>query len=438
MYRALSVLRISPATCVDSLLYILPYLSISPLIAMNHSQALVATPHERCLTAILQFLKDNGFHHSFEALQSESKKEWTAPLEGEQDALVNALMAYDERRNAFKHKATSDADAMIDRAINGLKLAPDLAASHCSLTLTPHSANITTVKWQHSASSALLASGGVDKVVKVTDIASGDVVNAIPVLGPVLSMDFSKSQPDLLLVGCMNGDVLLLDLTQTPPILLKTHEHTKYVIAVEFAPDGASFASASHDGTVVTYTRSAVTGAFALHHRWEYRNAVETVAWLSSSVLCVAPREDNYLHLMHVPSRTEQARVNMNLTGDDHVSFSAMNIAASPDASLLAVATDQHRLIVLAAGTPIQVRNYWGLQNDGYSTPRVSWSRSGRFVYVSQQDASVCVYDASEGKSVGVLRGHDTNVRDVDCHPFKDLVATASFDRTVRVWKADD
>ena len=422
---------------------------------MNHAQALVATPHERCLTAILQFLKDQGLHDTFEVLQVESKKEWTDALEGEGDALVSALMAYDERRNAFKLKATTDADARVDSAVNALKLVADLPATHCSSTLTPHSANITTVKWQPSPSTTLVASGGVDKVVKVTDTTTGDVVNAIPVPGPILSMDFSRTHPDWLLVGCMNGDVLLLDLTQTPPILMRAHDHSKYVIAVEFAPDGASFASASHDGTVAIYTRtvspstssssppspsssnsaSPQAAPFTLHHRLEYRNAIETLTWLSPTLLCIAPREDNYLHVIDAPARVEASKVNMNLTGDDHVSFSAMNIALSPDHTLLAVATDQHRLLILLAGTNIQVRNYWGLQNDGYSTPRVGWSRGGRYVYVSQQDASVCVYDVSEGRNAGVLRGHDVNVRDVDVHPFQDLVATASFDRTVKLWQ---
>ena len=418
---------------------------------MNHTQALVATPHERCLTAILQFLKDQGLHETFEVLQVESKKEWTDALEGEGDALISALMAYDERRLAFKQKATTDADARADRAINALKLVTDAPATHSSLTLTPHSANVTTVKWQPSPHSTLLASGGVDKTVKVTDTSSGETVNAIPVPGPILSMDFSRAQPDWLLVGCMNGDVLLLDLTLTPPTLMKAHDHSKYVVAVEFAPDGASFASASHDGTVAIYTRTAAAAAasasppsspsssqpapFTLHHRLEYRNSIETLTWLSSTLLCLAPREDNYLHIIDAPTRVESSKINLNLTGDDHVSFSAMNIALSPDGSLLAIATDQHRLLVLLAGTAIQVRNYWGLQNDGYSTPRVGWSRGGKYVYVSQQDVSVCVYDVSEGKRVGVLRGHDVNVRDVDAHPFQDLVATASFDRSVKVWQ---
>ena len=420
---------------------------------MNHSQALVATPNDRCLTAILQFLKDQGLQDTFACLQRESKVEWSDALEGEGDALLNALMAYDERRRAFKQKATNDTDARVDAAINALKLSHDLPTTHCTSTLTPHSANITTVRWQPLPTSTLLASGGVDKVVKVTDAATGDTVNAIPVPGPILSLAFSRVQPDLLLVGCMNGDVLLLDLTAHPPLQLRAHDHSKYVVAVQFAPDGHSFASASHDGTVALYTRnpSASTSAtsppssptsapippFALHHRLEYRNPVESLAWLDSSVLCVAPREDNYLHLVHCPTRVEQSKVNMNLTGDDHVSFSAMHLALSPDGTLLAVATDQHRLLLLAAGTGIQVRNFWGLQNDGYSTPRVAWSQSGKFVYVSQQDASVCVYDASEGRSVAVLKGHDTNVRDVDCHPFNDLVATGSFDRTVKVWSGD-
>lgn len=404
---------------------------------MNHSQALIATPHERCLTAILQFLKDQGLHSTFDTLQVESRKEYTDTLEGDNDVLVNALMAYDERRNAFKQKAVTEVDAKVDRIVNLLKLVPDLPCTHSTLTLTPHSANITTVKWQPHPTSSLLASGGVDKVVKVTNIDTGDLVNAIPVTGPILCMDFSRIAPNILLVGCMNGDTLLIDLTTTPPILQQQHDHTKYVMAVEFSPDGLSFASASHDGTLALYTAPTPTSPFTLHHKFEYRNPIETFCWLSSTLLCVAPREDNHLHIITPSLRRETATVNMNVTGDDHVSFSAMNVALSPDGGLLAVATDQHRLIVMAAGTVVQVRNYWGLQNDGYSTPRVGWSRGGKYVYVSQQDASVSVYDVSEGKNVGVLRGHETNVRDVDVHPFHDWAATGSFDRTIKVWKAD-
>ena len=430
---------------------------------MNHTQALAPTPRDRCLTVVLQFLKDSGLTDTLDCLQQESRREWTEPLEGDEDALVTALMSHDERRNAFKKAATTEADALVDRAINALKLSQDRAALHSALTLTPHAANITTVKFQPSASSSLLASGGVDKTVYITDVSTGETRNVIAVTAPVLSLDWNRGGNDgLLLIGCMNGEVLLTDIARSPPVLQRCRDHSKYVIAVKFAPDGRMFASASHDGIVCIYlldaaqTAVSVTSAslpaadsdteaastassppFALHHRLEYRNAVESAVWLSSSLLLVAPREDNYLHIVSAAARTEHQRVNMNLTGDDHVSFSAMHCALSPDGSLLAVATDQHRLLILAASSPIQVRNYWGLQNDGYSTPRLCWSKEGRFVYVSQQDASVCCYDVSEGRAVGVLRGHEVNVRDVDCHPFQDLLATASFDRTIRVWKAD-
>ena len=409
---------------------------------MNHSQALSSTPQDRCLLAILQFLKDSGLTETLTTLQHESHRQHSDPLPGDENLLLTALMHFDERRNAFKTKALTDDETRVETALNALKLTDESVATHEVAELTPHASNITTVKWQPLPTSSLLASGGVDKTVYVTDTERRETRNAIPLTAPVLTLDWCRTagSENLLLAGCMNGDCCLLDIDATPPVRQRVHDHTKYVVGVKWSPDGRMFATASHDCTVCIYTYNptdpAATDAATLHHRFEYRNPVESLVWLSDTLLCLSPREDNYLHVVDAVTRTTQQKVNMNLTGDDHVSFSAMHTAVSPDRTLVAVATDQHRLLVLLAGSAVQVRNYWGLQNDGYSTPRVCWSRCGRYVYVTQQDVSVCCYDVSEGRCAGVLRGHDTNVRDVDCHAYRDELSTCSFDRTIKLWSS--
>ena len=406
---------------------------------MNHTQALSSTPQDRCLLAILQYLKDAGLNDTLATLQRESHRQHTDPLPGDENVLLTALMHFDERRNAFKTKALTDDETRVETALNALKLTDDQPVTHETAQLTPHSANITVVKWQPLPNSSLLASGGVDKTVYVTDTERKETRSVIPLTAPILALDWCRTpgSEHLLLAGCMNGDCCLLSIDASPPMRQRVHDHTKWVMGAKWAPDGRMFATASHDCTVCIYTYSPSatdTPACALHHRFEYRNPVESLVWLSDTTLCLSPREDNYLHIVDAAARTELRRANMNLTGDDHVSFSALHSALSPDGTLLAVATDQHRLLVLLAGSAVQVRNYWGLQNDGYSTPRLCWSRCGRYVYVTQQDVSVCAYDVSEGRAAGVLRGHDTNVRDVDCHPHRDELATCSFDRTIKLW----
>ena len=46
----------------------------------------------------------------------------------------------------------------------------------------------------------------------------------------------------------------------------------------------------------------------------------------------------------------------MNANGDDHVSFSAMDVRCSPDGKLVAVSTDKDRIIILETGSEQQVR----------------------------------------------------------------------------------
>lgn len=52
--------------------------------------------------------------------------------------------------------------------------------------------------------------------------------------------------------------------------------------------------------------------------------------------------------------KKEVERVNMNALGDDHVSFSARQLAASPDGRLLLVSTDGPRILLLRTqGAPL-------------------------------------------------------------------------------------
>lgn len=46
----------------------------------------------------------------------------------------------------------------------------------------------------------------------------------------------------------------------------------------------------------------------------------------------------------------------------------------------------------------------------------------------------VYVYHVGSAKVVAVLSGHSVNVRDMAYDPTRNLLATCSFDKTVKVW----
>jgi hypothetical protein len=66
-------------------------------------------------------------------------------------------------------------------------------------------------------------------------------------------------------------------------------------------------------------------------------------------------RDDNYLHYIDCETWVE-TKVNMNANGDDHVSFTVLDLARSPgDERFLLAATDKSRHIVFRTGTSAQV-----------------------------------------------------------------------------------
>lgn len=76
------------------------------------------------------------------------------------------------------------------------------------------------------------------------------------------------------------------------------------------------------------------------------------------------------------------------------------------------------------------------MKNDAYGTPRNCWSSHGSHVYSTSQDNSVYGWDIGTEKVVSVMKGHTSMVRDLVSHRDSDfnMLATASYDKTVRLW----
>jgi WD40 repeat protein len=281
-------------------------------------------------------------------------------------------------------------------------------------------------------------------------------------------------------------------------------DHKKFVVVGRWSTDGRHYATGSHDGSVNVYaaaTAAATAGAdnakansgvvWQRVARFDFTGPVigdgsndvyvEALEWLDERNFIVSLREDNYLHVLTLQDNADAAaadaasasasasgveldavlsrglkethRVNVNETGDDHVSFTILDMKLSPNGLGLLCATDRHRVILLARPhtTPrdadgassssatvsrgVHVRNFYSLiVADGYSTPRLAWSPCGRWAYVTSQDRAVVVLEVPSGRSVHRITGHQVNVRDVATHPVTGQLLTCSFDKSCRVW----
>ena len=184
--------------------------------------------------------------------------------------------------------------------------------------------------------------------------------------------------------------------------------------------------------------------------------------------MALSVRGDNYLHYIGLRSG-RKVRVNLNEQGDEHVSFSVLDLAPSPNGRYLLAATDRSRHIMLrtpdaallaggssggkkkaagakAAGAatddedgggggaasavrttrtmhhndnPVHshARNFYGHVADEYSQPRVGWSPCGKFVYsTSQADHAIHVWCVASARALSpVAAQHTELVRSLSC-----------------------
>ena len=84
-----------------------------------------------------------------------------------------------------------------------------------------------------------------------------------------------------------------------------------------------------------------------------------------------------------------------------------------------------------------KAREWWLLSVLIVTSPRVAWHPSGGVLFASsQQDATVHAWELADarGRPARALAGHTAAVRDLAHDASADVLVTASFDKTVRVW----
>jgi len=363
----------------------------------------------------------------------------------------------------------------------------------------------------HPTLDTVLASGGADGILSLvtwgsamapTDTASADTVaNAATIKcnAPVICVAVAKT--DVVAAGCMDGSVTLVAYAMEPGGTMRARplgngqeiRHSKYVKFVLWSPDGTLLVTGSADGTVQFTSLSSSSSSFMPSTSTgddEYMNdaedthqndvlihkvrtlhlagPVEAGCLLDAGTrFCLYERGTHYLSYFDLKDDFKMTKQSLNgsVTGgfDEHVSFTVMHLCLSPDETCICAATDVSRNIVLqvlsktatgdGAGTHDIIRDLYGHKNDGYSQPRVAWSKNGQYVFgTTQEDCNICVWDiasaaivqrlggtAADGTDggMGVNIGHKGQIRDIYSSTVSDTLVSASFDKTVKVWLID-
>jgi WD40 repeat protein len=268
-----------------------------------------------------------------------------------------------------------------------------------------------------------------------------------------------------ILIASMSGKLGLYD-TVKDEMLEDRRDHSKYVVKVAHCPAGntAWIASAGWDAKVILYKYHAAAGQDRARlgepcATLELPSIPETLMFIESPhdgtpVLLVARRDSTFLHFYAVPSpdspqMTFLGKQNLAPHSNAWISFTPSDVQVCPvDSAMVAVATSttpHMKLLVVkllvpdrqsslsetnSSGSPeriatqaSQARAELMIQDreeaaiiinvstlapqTQYSTPRLVWRPDGSGLYVSSDDGIVRGIEASTGKLMTALEGHD-------------------------------
>lgn len=256
--------------------------------------------------------------------------------------------------------------------------------SHEILKLTGHASTLTNVAF--SPDEARLASVGFDKIIKVWDIKSGQLLQSLN--GPSAGVSGVVFSPDgkQLASGSGDGTIKVWDALSGME-KFTAQAKTGMVLDVAFAADGERLATAGSDSSVRIL---------------DARNGQETQKWIHSSVksLAFSPDGKRLASGGGQPKKTGEvklwdAKTNLELQPLKGHTARVHQVVFSPDSLRLA-------------------------------------SASGEF----GQPAEVKVWNAASGQELHSFNGHSDMIKSMMFSPDGKLLATRSLDRSIRIWDA--
>ena len=294
----------------------------------------------------------------------------------------------------------------------------DVATVSSDIATLEHTTGVSSVSF--SPDGSLIASGTVNGLTFVWDVATGETVETLAGHTAIHAVAFS---PDgtLLVSGSSDGRVFVWDVA-TGETVETLAIHRDRARAVAFSPDGTLLAAGAGDGPVFVWDVATGETVETLvgHTDW-----VESVAFAPDGSLIASTSSDGTVKVWDI------ATGKMVETLVEHPGWWVHAVAFAPDGTLLTFDPLEGTVRVwnVATGEMIETRGKF-----------TEWSSSmvfapdGSLIASTSSDGTVKVWDIATGGRVETLAGHTDWVQAMAFAPDGSLIASASSDGTVKVW----
>jgi WD40 repeat protein/serine/threonine protein kinase len=285
-------------------------------------------------------------------------------------------------------------------------------------------------RWLASASGDM--STKVDGEINVWDARTGQPIRTLRGhTGCIFQAVFSSDAQRLASAG-MDETVKLWDL-QTGQEALTLRGHRGYVRSVAFSPDGTRLISASHDGTVRIWDATPLEGgieqeALTLKHP----AGVRSVVFSPNGRQLASAADDAIVRIWDYRRGLAGSANPLLKTLLDGTGLKS-NLAYSSNGQLLASgAGGGHQ------GSEMRIWdvNTWEELSGFTLGSPLAFSRDGRYLAGVSQHFTIEIREATNGRRIHPLAGHEWNIFDLafDPNPEDPRLFSASADRTIRIW----